>query len=133
MQAFSLILALIALALAGYAVWRIRSQPSAPPSQATAEAPADVQALRAEVADLRGDLDRALRHLSVVRYDAFDDVGGRQSWSAAILDDEGSGVLLTSIQGRSEGRTYAKGVREWTSDLALSPEEESAIRAARPR
>ncbi len=133
MQALSLIVALIALALAGYAVWRIRSQPSSPPSQATSEAPADVQALRAEVADLRGDLDRALRHLSVVRYDAFDDVGGRQSWSAAILDDEGSGVLLTSIQGRSEGRTYAKGVREWTSDLALSPEEESAIRAARPR
>jgi hypothetical protein len=66
----------------------------------------------------------------VVRYDAFGDMGGQLSWSAALLDDNGNGIVLTSIHGRSESRTYAKNVGEWSSDQTLSPEEEEAIDAA---
>ena len=73
----------------------------------------------------------ALRHLSVVRYDAFGDVGGHLSWSVALLDDAGDGVVLTSIHGRSEARTYAKTITGWSSDAPLSPEEEEAVTHAR--
>lgn len=75
----------------------------------------------------RSDLADAIRHVSVVRYDAFADMGGRLSFSAALLDDAGDGLVLTSINGRTETRSYAKGVKGGTSEHTLSPEEEQAI------
>lgn len=93
-----------------------------------------VEDLRAQVATLssglaqaRSDVSDALRHVAVVRYDAFPDMGGRLSFSAALLDDAGDGLVLTSINGRSETRTYAKGVKNGASEHQLSPEEEQAI------
>jgi Protein of unknown function (DUF4446) len=94
--------------------------------------PTDVHGLRQEVAALRSEATDALRHLAVVRYDAFGDMGGHLSWSLALLDDGGHGVVLTSIHGRSEARTYAKNVSGWTCEQQLSPEEEEAIAHARP-
>jgi hypothetical protein len=75
----------------------------------------------------RADLADAIRHVSVVRYDAFADMGGRLSFSAALLDDAGDGLVLTSINGRTEARSYAKGVKAGASEHTLSPEEEQAI------
>jgi hypothetical protein len=94
--------------------------------------PEDLPGLRREVAALRSEARGALRHLAVVRYDAFGDMGGQLSWSLALLDDGGNGVVLTSINGRSEARTYAKNVADWTCDQQLSPEEDEAIAHARP-
>jgi hypothetical protein len=95
--------------------------------------PEDVMGLRQEVAALRAEAASALRHLAVVRYDAFNDMGGHLSWSLALLDDGGDGVVLTSIHGRSEARTYAKNLSAWTSQQPLSPEEEEAVSHAKPR
>jgi hypothetical protein len=89
--------------------------------------PVDALALRHEVAALRGEAATALKHLAVVRYDAFGDTGGQLSWSLALLDDHGDGAVLTSIHGRNEGRTYAKSVSAWTCAQPLSPEEEEAV------
>jgi len=100
-------------------------------SRRAPELPTDVQGLRSEVHALRAEVSDALRHLSVVRYDAFGDMGGHLSWSLALLDDAGNGVVLTSIHGRSDARTYAKGVTDWSCDQQLSPEEEEAIKFAR--
>jgi uncharacterized protein DUF4446 len=94
--------------------------------------PQDPRALRQEVAALKAESAQALRHVAVIRYDAFTDTGGQLSWSMALLDDTGSGVVLTSIQGRNESRTYAKNVAAWASETQLSPEEEDAISNARP-
>lgn len=91
----------------------------------------EVDALRTEVAQARADVTSALRHVAVVRYDAFGDLGGRLSFSAALLDDAGDGLVLTSISGRSETRTYAKGVTAGGSEHALSPEELEALQRAR--
>jgi len=69
-----------------------------------------VNGLRTDVANLRkdltisqGELRDALRH-----YDAFGDVGGRMSFSVAFLDDSNDGIVISSINGRTEGRTYIK-------------------------
>jgi hypothetical protein len=88
---------------------------------------AEVEEVQRGLAQVRSDLHDALRHIAVVRYDAFPDMGGRLSFSAALLDDAGDGLVLTSINGRSETRTYAKGVKGGGSELQLSPEEEQAI------
>ena len=93
----------------------------------------DVRVLRDDLAAARADLSDALRHVAVVRYDAFGDMGGRLSFSAALLDDSGDGLVVTSINGRSETRTYAKGVSGGGSEHDLSPEEAQAISHATRR
>jgi Protein of unknown function (DUF4446) len=125
----AVVLAALACVLAALALRRTSRRPSGDGVDAL---PEDVHGLRQEVAALKADNADALRHLSVVRYDAFGDVGGHLSWSLAVLDDAGHGVVLTSIHGRSEARTYAKSVAGWTCEQQLSPEEEEAIEHARP-
>ncbi|QFG67463.1 DUF4446 family protein [Ornithinimicrobium pratense] len=90
-----------------------------------------LDALEGEVAALRGDLAQALRHVAVVRYDAFGDMGGRMSFSAAIVDDTGDGMVISSIHARGESRTYAKGIVGGDSEIVLTPEERQALDAAR--
>lgn len=121
----ALVVAVAALAVALLGARRRR------PSTDDSDLPEGVPALRSEVAALRLDLAASLRHLSVVRYDAFSDTGGHLSWSVAVLDDSGSGMVLTSIHGRQDTRSYAKAVTDWLSEQQLSPEEEEAIRHAR--
>ena len=124
----ALVAALAALALAVVGLRRTAST-----KRPTVDAlPEDVHGLRQEVAALKAEAADSLRHLSVVRYDAFGDVGGHLSWSIALLDDAGHGVVLTSIHGRSEARTYAKSITGWACEQQLSPEEDEAIAHARP-
>ena len=93
----------------------------------------------AECADLiqgsvgsRGTVDpRALRDLAIVRYDALNEMTGQLSFSVALLNSGGDGVVLSSINGRSETRTYAKVVLGGAGTQPLSPEEEQAVRSAR--
>ena len=75
-------------------------------------------------------IDGAVRRVGLLRYDAFEDVGGRLSFSCALLDEQGNGVVLTSINGRQETRVYAKPVNGGASSHNLSLEEEEAIRRA---
>lgn len=87
----------------------------------------EMAALRSDIDSARRDLSDALRHVSVVRYDAFGDMGGRLSFTVALLDDASDGLVITSIHGRSESRAYAKGVKSGASEQTLSPEEQQAI------
>ncbi len=72
----------------------------------------------------------AMQRVAVVRYDAFDDMGGKLSYSATLLDENGDGVIFTSIYGRNENRTYAKAVRSGTASHVLSMEESESLRRA---
>jgi hypothetical protein len=141
----ALAVALLAVVLAGMALLRLRrirrdlvllSADGDAPSfvEAVARKTEEVRGLRTEVDDLasllartRTELADALRHVSVVRYDAFGDMGGRLSFSAAMLDDGGDGLVLTAIHGRSETRSYIKGVKGGSSEASLSPEEQQAV------
>ncbi len=125
--------AVVALVVAAAALRRAKSGQARRSSarRRAGQVPADMEGLRNEVQALRIEVSDALRHLAVVRYDAFGDMGGHLSWSMALLDDGGSGVVLTSIHGRSDARTYAKNVAAWTSDQPLSPEEEEAVKFAK--
>ncbi|HEY2519721.1 MAG TPA: DUF4446 family protein [Streptosporangiaceae bacterium] len=80
----------------------------------------------------RGTVDpRALRDLAIVRYDALHEMTGQLSFSVALLNSAGDGVVLSSINGRSETRTYAKAVLGGAGTQPLSPEEQQAVRSAR--
>lgn len=73
----------------------------------------------------------AIRDVAVLHYDALEEMAGARSFSLALLNSEGDGVVVTSINGRTESRTYAKPVVGGGSDVLLSPEENRVIRSAR--
>ncbi|MDX1511864.1 MAG: DUF4446 family protein [Nitriliruptorales bacterium] len=90
----------------------------------------DLGVVHGNTEHLRGLLKGATSRLSIVRYDAFEDMGGGLSFSAAILNEKGSGIVLTAINGRQETRAYAKPVVEGDSEFSLSAEESTAIKQA---
>jgi hypothetical protein len=75
-------------------------------------------------------LDGAIAHRALVRYDAYNEMSGRQSMSIALLDASHSGIVLSSIHHRDQARLYAKQVHGGRGELELSPEEAEAIRLA---
>ena len=85
----------------------------------------DGRLLGAETA-LRG----TIAHRALVRYDAYNELSGRQSVSIALLDDERSGIVLSCIHHRDQARVYAKHMQAGQPELELSPEEAEAVRLA---
>ncbi len=73
----------------------------------------------------------AVRDVAVLHYDALEEMSGARSFSLALLNSEGDGVVVTSINGRTESRTYAKAVVGGECDTLLSPEEYRVVRSAR--
>ena len=71
-----------------------------------------------------------LRFQGMVRYDAYRDMGGQQSWSIALLDGNHSGAVVTSLHARDHARVYLKELVEGTPGQRLSPEEERAVALA---
>jgi hypothetical protein len=133
--------AVIALALALRSTTRVRRlrralrvMQASTGSDVTLEDTEDVVRLLADVGKRVDDLEvvarLAVQHVGLVRFDAFEDMGGNLSFAAAMLDAEGDGFVLTSINGRQETRIYAKPIDGGASHYHLSEEEQEAIRRA---
>ena len=75
-------------------------------------------------------LDGAIAYRGLIRYDAYNEMSGRQSCSIALLDAGRSGIVLSSIHHRDQARLYVKHVVGGVGELQLSPEEEEAVRLA---
>jgi hypothetical protein len=87
--------------------------------------------------EIKEQLDRAVntmrgcvQHIGLVRYDAFGDVSGSQSFSLVLLDDQRNGAIITGLLGRNDGRCYGKAVVNGQTEQTLSEEEESALHMA---
>jgi hypothetical protein len=78
-------------------------------------------------------VDGTVSNSSIVRYDAYEDTGGHQSASFALLDSARTGVVVTAIQGRDYARIYMKELERGRASVALSPEEQEAVERAMGR
>lgn len=90
----------------------------------------DLGTVHSNTEHLRGLLRGTTSRVGIVRYDAFEDMGGELSFSAALLDEDGNGLVVSAINGRQETRTYGKPIRDGASEHNLSHEETEAIAAA---
>ncbi len=72
----------------------------------------------------------AISRIGLVRFDAFADAGGAQSFALALVDDDGDGIVLSSLHSRPTTRVYVKALRRGVADAPLSGEEEQALREA---
>jgi hypothetical protein len=78
-------------------------------------------------------IDGTVTNMAIVRYDAYEDTGGHQSASLALLDSARTGLIVTAIQGRDYARIYMKEVERGRASIALSPEEQEAVERAMGR
>ena len=92
-----------------------------------------VEALEAASGNLDERLARALQRFDVLRFNAYGDSGGDQSFAIALLDEGGSGVVVSSLHGRDGVRVYAKPLDRGQSSYALSSEEQQVVTAARAK
>jgi len=92
---------------------------------------ASTEEMKTRIEALERGLRGNLRSPGVVRFNPFPDTGGDQSFAVAFVDGHGNGVVITSLHSRTETRVYAKPLRDWGSDYALSEEEKEAISRAR--
>jgi hypothetical protein len=86
--------------------------------------------LDGRLAGVEQTLRGTIAHRALVRYDAYNELSGRQSMSIALLDDERSGIVLSCIHHRDQARVYGKRVEGGQAELELSPEEAEAVRLA---
>jgi len=123
---------LMGLVVAAFALVRANRAIYGRPGQLIDEEEAELARLRSELDGVLVGLSESLRHIAVVRYDAVEGKEDRDtSWSLALLDDAGDGVVLTSLLGRGDTRTFAKNIRGGGSDVELTEEERQAVDYAR--
>lgn len=94
----------------------------------------DVKKLKAKEQELKREQDilkeqvaQCVHNPGLIRFNAFDNMGSDLSFSMALLDRRGDGVVLTGLYGRDETRIYAKPIRKGTSDYSLADEEVKAV------
>lgn len=96
-----------------------------------AETNARTERLVARTEQVDAALTHTLQGVGLVRFRAFQDTGGDQSFALALTDGEGNGVVISALYGRDVTRVYAKQVKGWLSPKALSEEEEQALTEAK--
>lgn len=89
--------------------------------------------LDAHAVELDTQAGRSVQGVGFVRFNTFEDTGGNQSFTLALLDPAGNGVVLNSLHARNQTRLYAKAVRAGAAEGALSDEEAEAVRLAAAR
>ena len=75
-------------------------------------------------------LQTALTRVGVVRFAAFEDMGSDLSYAVAMLDSHNNGVVLSSIFGREDSRSYVKPIQDGQSSYTLTDEEQQALKEA---
>jgi hypothetical protein len=76
-------------------------------------------------------IDNTLSRVGIVRFDAYYDLGGRQSTAVAFLNSLGDGVVITTVVSRDFARMYVKLIKNGQPDVPLAPEETEAVDQAR--
>jgi len=89
--------------------------------------------IEVRMATAEARIDGSIAYTSLVRYDAYGEMSGRQSTTLALLDSQRTGVVVSSILHRDQARMYVKQLHHGEPELELSPEELEAVEAAMSR
>lgn len=92
---------------------------------------AEVHRVQDLVQRLQATLEHSIQGVGMVRFRAFPDIGGDQSFALALVDGKGNGAVITALHSREGVRVYGKPLTAWTSLYSLSDEEQEALHQAR--
>ena len=79
---------------------------------------------------LESRLKRQGHGVQLLRFNPFKDVGGTQSFAVAIVNEEGDGVVFSSLYSRERMSVFAKPIKNGTSDIELTEEERTVVDGA---
>lgn len=88
------------------------------------------QEIKHNIEDIRALLQQAITKVAVVRFRAFEDMGSDLSYAVAMLDSDNNGVIMSSIFGREDSRSYVKPITAGKSSYPMTDEEEDALKQA---
>jgi hypothetical protein len=87
--------------------------------------------IETDINQIDNRLRKSIRGLSTVRFNPFKDSGGNQSFAIAMLNDDGDGVILSSLYSRERMSVFAKPVKNHISEYDLTNEEKEALKSAK--
>lgn len=96
----------------------------------TADVSRENQEMKVEIRDIQALLQKAITRVAVVRFRAFEDMGSDLSYAVALLDSDNNGVVMSSIFGREDSRSYVKPITAGQSSYTMTNEEQDALRQA---
>ncbi|OGI74835.1 hypothetical protein A2740_02225 [Candidatus Nomurabacteria bacterium RIFCSPHIGHO2_01_FULL_43_16] len=83
-----------------------------------------------EIVAINTKLKKSIRGLEAIRFNPFPDQGSNQSFAIGMLDEEGDGLVISSLYSRERMSIFAKPVKNGKSEYELSTEEKEALRRA---
>lgn len=96
------------------------------------EAVQDTNALHGEtLINLDARLKKSVKSVKTVRFNPFREMGSNQSFASAFLDDEGNGVVISTLMSRDRTHVFAKPVKQFSAEHDTTPEERQALDEAR--
>lgn len=86
-----------------------------------------------EYTNINKRLKKSIRGLETIRFNPFPDQGGNQSFAISLLDEEGDGVVLSSLYARERASIFAKPIAKGQSEYELTEEEKEALWKAKEK
>jgi hypothetical protein len=144
----TLILAALALILSGYCAWQMVSIGKLKKTFFAGENAVSLESviyslkqeleqsrqqeavLEQSLNQLKKDFAFAVQKVGLVRFNPFNDGGGNFSFCLALLDQNNTGIIITSMYGREQNRIYTKKLDQGKCDIKLTEEEEQAVEKA---
>ncbi len=90
----------------------------------------EIEKLSEKIAFLEEKSKLPVQKMEIVRYNPFSNVGGDQSFSVVFLDENDTGIIITSLYTQEGNRVYGKRIEEGKSKHSLSKEEEKVLNKA---
>ena len=82
---------------------------------------------RKDIENLYRKLEGTFQKIGIVKYDAFDQMGGQLSFSLALLDENDNGFILNSVHSAEGCYSYTKEIKNGLCDISLGDEEKRAL------
>lgn len=82
---------------------------------------------RKDIENLYRKLEGTFQKIGIVKYDAFDQMGGQLSFSLALLDENDNGFILNSVHSTEGCYSYTKEIKNGLCDISLGDEEKKAL------
>jgi uncharacterized protein YlxW (UPF0749 family) len=89
--------------------------------------------LEKEISAINTKLKKSIRGLETIRFNPFPDQGSNQSFAVGMLNEEGDGLVISSLYSRERMSIFAKPVKDGKSEYELSAEEKEALEKAKVR
>lgn len=91
------------------------------------EVKSENEELKNNIQILESKLKKTIRNIETVRFNPFPDQGGNQSFATALINDEGNGVIISSLYSRERVSVFAKPIKNRKTEYELTEEEKAVL------